>query len=543
MLIGRHVSEASMIETFQIEAQRLHGRTITSLFAADPDRMARLCVEGAGLIFDFSKQRLDASALDAGLAAARAAGVEAFRDAMRAGEAVNATEGRAAQHMALRNGAGFLALGQPISQDILAVRARMRSFADAAICGRLEGWQGRPVRAIVHLGIGGSDLGPKLVLEALRPLRRADVEVRFAANIDGAEVQDALESLDPRDTLVIVVSKTFTTLETLANGAVARAWLEAALGPAAEAHLAAVSAAPQRAIAWGIAQEKVFPFWEWVGGRYSLWSAVGLCCEIALSAGVFDEFLAGAGAMDAHFLQAPLARNAPILGALVQSYNRIGFGHQSYCLLPYARRLALLAPWAQQLEMESNGKSVSQAGAPLSVPAAMVTWGGVGTDVQHSFFQFLHQNLQPVPCEFLLVLGSGEGPAGHQTQLLANAIAQAEALLAGKSAEAAFQDMRNAGMEEGMARKLSPHRAFAGDRPSTMIGLAALDARHLGALLAYYEHRTVMQAALMGINPFDQWGVELGKAMAGLAAGELQGQAAQRAHDPSTQFWLDRARR
>ena len=532
-----------MIATFQTEAQRLNGQTISALFAAEPDRMARMCVEGAGLTFDFSKQRLDAEALDAGLEAARVAGVEAFRDAMRAGEAVNVTEGRAAQHMALRGGEGFFALGQPVSHEIAATRARMRRFAEAAIAGQLEGWDGRQLRAIVHLGIGGSDLGPKLVLEALRPLRRPDIEVRFAANIDGAEIHDALEGLDPRDTLVIVVSKTFTTLETLANGAYARAWLEAALGPAAGAHLAGVSAAPQRAIAWGIKEDQVFPFWDWVGGRYSLWSAVGLSCEIALQTGVFDQLLAGAQAMDAHFLEAPSPRNAPILGAIVQTMNRIGYGHQSYCLLPYARRLALLAPWAQQLEMESDGKSVSQSGARLSVPAAMVTWGGVGTDVQHSFFQFLHQNLHPVPCEFLLVLGSFEGPAGHRNQLLANAIAQAEALLIGKSAEAAFQDMRAAGMEDLMARKLAPHRAFAGDRPSTMIGLQALDGRHLGALLAYYEHRTLVQATLMGINPFDQWGVELGKAMAGLAAGELQGEAVRHAHDPSTQYWLDRARR
>ena len=532
-----------MIAAVDTEAQRLRGQPILSLFAADPARMARFKLDAAGLTFDFSKQRLDGKALDAGLEAARAAGVESFRDAMRAGEAVNTTEGRAAQHMALRGKEGFFALGQPVSHEIAAMRARMRSFAEAAIAGQLEGWEGRPLRAIVHLGIGGSDLGPKLVLEALRPLRRPDLEVRFAANIDGAEITDALLGLDPRETLVIVVSKTFTTLETLANGAVARAWLEAALGPKAGAHLAAVSAAPQRAIAWGVGADRVFPFWDWVGGRYSLWSAVGLSCEIALQPGVFDEFLAGAAAMDGHFLEAPLARNAPILGALVQSYNRIGYGHQSYCLLPYARRLALLAPWAQQLEMESNGKGVTRAGDPLAAPAAAITWGGVGSDVQHSFFQFLHQNLLPVPCEFLVVLGRGEGPEGHQTQLLANAIAQAEALMAGKTAEAAFQDMRAAGMEEGMAKNLSAHRAFAGDRPSTMIGLPALDGPHLGALLAYYEHRTVAQAVLMGINPFDQWGVELGKAMAGAAASELLGEAAQRPHDPSTQFWLDRARR
>ncbi len=531
-----------MIAQFQAQAARLSGQSLRSLFDADPARMARFKLDAAGLTFDFSKQRLDGKALDAGLEAARAAGVEAFRDAMRAGEAVNATEGRAAQHMALRGKESFFALGQPVSHEIAATRARMRSFAEAAIAGQLEGWEGRPLRAIVHLGIGGSDLGPKLVLEALRPLRRPDLEVRFAANIDGAEITDAFAGLDPRETLVIVVSKTFTTLETLANGAVARAWLEAALGPAAGAHLVGVSAAPQREIAWGVKEDQVFPFWDWVGGRYSLWSAVGLSCEIALQTGVFDQLLAGAQAMDAHFLEAPEARNAPILGAIVQTMNRIGYGAQSYCLLPYARRLALLAPWAQQLEMESNGKGVTLSGAPLIQPAAMVTWGGVGSDVQHSFFQFLHQNLQPVPCEFLVVLGPGEGPADHRTHLLANAIASAEALLVGKPAQQALAEMRAAGLDASEAERLSPHRAFPGDRPSTMIGLPALDAKALGALLAYYEHRTIAQAVLMGINPFDQWGVELGKAMAGLAAGELRGSAAPRPHDPSTQYWLGRAR-
>lgn len=532
-----------MLDPIQAEAARLRARPISSLFQEDPQRLEAFLIEAAGLTFDFSKQRLDRGALAAFLAWAQAFDLKGFRDRMAAGEAVNGTERRAALHMALRAppDAAFQALGAPVSHEVDAGRARMAAFTADAVSGRLVGFEGRPVRAIVHIGIGGSDLGPRLVLDALKPFRRAGLEVRFAANIDGAEITDALSGLDPAETLVIAVSKTFTTLETMANADAARAWLRAALGARADAHLAAVSAAPQRAQAWGVAEDRVFPFWDWVGGRYSVWSAVGLTCAIALEEGAFERFLAGAAAMDRHFLEAPLEANAPVLSAFVQTLNRVGFGAQTYALLPYARRLALLPAWAQQLEMESNGKRVTAGGEALTAPAAAVTWGGVGTDVQHSFFQFLHQNLEPTPCEFIVAL-EGEGPANHHTQLLANVLAQAEALLAGKTAEAAFAEMRAAGMAEEEARRLAPHRAFPGDRPSTLIALPRIDPESLGALLAYFEHRTAAQAALMGINPFDQWGVELGKAMAGAAAAELEGGEAARPHDPSTAYWLARAR-
>jgi len=527
-----------MIAAIHATADRLQETSIRTLFEADPGRLQAFLFEAAGLTFDFSKQRIDRLALEVLLRRAEDKDLDGFRARLFAGEAVNTTEGRPALHMALRGG-DYAALGQPVAAEVAATRARMRAFAADAHNGQLLG--GRPVRSIVHIGIGGSDLGPRLVLDALKPFRRPGLTVRFAANIDGAEITDALEGLDPAETLVVVVSKTFTTLETLANAEVARGWLQAALGPACAAHLAAVSAAPARAEAWGVAGEHVFPFWDWVGGRYSLWSAVGLSCEIALQEGAFDGLLAGAAEMDAHFRDAPLAQNAPVIAALIQTLNRIGYGAQSYAMLPYARRLALLAPWAQQLEMESNGKGVALDGSALPAPAAVVTWGGVGTDVQHSFFQFLHQSVEPVPCEFLVNLGPGEGPARHRTLTLANAIAQAEALLVGKTAEEAYAEMRAAGMDEAQACALCAHRAFPGDRPSTLIGLPALDARSLGALLAFYEHRTVAQAALMGINAFDQWGVELGKQMAGVAASELEGGAAK-PHDPSTAYWLARAR-
>jgi glucose-6-phosphate isomerase len=526
-----------MMPAIRAEAERLKATPILSLFETDQERVRRFTREAAGLIFDFSKQRLDASGLARLTASAEAAGLRAFLHRWFAGEAVNVTEGRPALHMALRAPARFPAQAGAVQET----EQRLTAFAQALRAGA-PGWP-EPVRAVVHIGIGGSDLGPRLLWDALKPLRKPGFQVRFAGNVDGAEIKDALEGLDPARTLVVVVSKTFTTAETMANGHAARSWLEAALGESqAGAHLAAVSAAPERAAAWGVLADNVFPFWDWVGGRYSLWSAVSLSVRLGLEEGAFAKLLAGAAEMDAHALEAPLEHNAPFLGALVQSLNRVGYGAGSYALLPYARRLALLPAWAQQLEMESNGKAVDAAGHPLAEPAAAVTWGGVGTDAQHSFFQMLHQGLDVIPCEFLLNLGPGEGPGQHRTLLLANAIAQAEALLRGKPAEAALAEMRAKGMDETAAAALAPHRAFPGDRPSTLIGLPDLGPHALGALLAYYEHRTVLQAQFQGVNPFDQWGVELGKEMAGRAADALRGAFGEAAHDPSTLAWLQRAR-
>ncbi|MBY0448424.1 MAG: glucose-6-phosphate isomerase [Hyphomonadaceae bacterium] len=526
-----------MIPTLCAQAERLRPHSLLSLFQADPRRAERLTLQAAGLVFDFSKQRIDAEATSALLGAAEEAGVHRFIARWFAGEPVNTTEQRPALHMALRDPGRFPAQAPLVSETEQRLVAFMRSLRAGA-----PGWP-EPVRAVVHIGIGGSDLGPRLLWDALKPLRRPGFQLRFAGNVDGAEIKDALEGLDPARTLVVVVSKTFTTAETMANAMAVQTWLIAALGEQrAQAHMAAVSAAPERAVAWGVAAEQVFPFWDWVGGRYSLWSAVSLAVRLGLEEGAFTELLAGAAAMDAHLYDAPWEANAPLLGALVQSLNRIGFGAGSYALLPYARRLALLPAWAQQLEMESNGKGVDVAGRPLGRAAAAVTWGGVGTDAQHSFFQMLHQGVEVIPCEFLVNLGPGEGPGEHRTVLLANAIAQAEALLRGKPAEAALAEMRAKGMDEAQAAVLAPHRAFTGDRPSTLIGLPDLSARTLGALLAYYEHRTVLQAACEGVNPFDQWGVELGKEMAGRALEALRGTFGEETHDPSTSAWLRRAR-
>jgi glucose-6-phosphate isomerase len=398
----------------------------------------------------------------------------------------------------------------------------------AAFAHRIRGG----ISAIVHLGIGGSDLGPRVVMDALKPLRASGINVRFAANVDGADVADAIDGLDPKRTLLIVVSKTFATQETLANAEFVRAW-----GPA---HIAAATAAPEKAVAWGVPAENVFAFWDWVGGRYSLWSSVSLVCVAALQDGVFERLLAGAAAMDAHFRDAPFAQNLPAISAAVQMWNREALGRGSYAVIPYAERLRLLPAWLQQLEMESNGKGVTRDGETLSRSACAVTWGAAGTNAQHSFFQLLHQGVDEVPVEFIVNAGPQEGPASHRAKVHANALAQAQALMAGKSGAQAKSEMLAKGMSEADAERLAPHRAFTGDRASTLMAMDRLSPEALGALLAFYEHRTFAQAVLAGVNPFDQWGVELGKEMANALLPALEGGAAPRGLDASTRAWLGR---
>jgi len=498
---------------------------IAGLFDAEPDRLARLTLEAAGLFLDLSKQPWSRAGQDAALALARAGDVEGHRARLFAGEMVNRTEGRPALHMALRapDGAAFYALGQPVSGEVEATRAQMRDFAGAVRTGRILGATGEPFRSIVHIGIGGSDLGPKLVWEALKPLD-ASIEVRFVANIDGAEIAAALAGLDPAQTLVIVVSKSFTTEETLVNGKAARAWLAAALGEdGANQHLAAVSANVAGAKAFGVAEERVFAFWDWVGGRYSLWSAVGLSCAVALGWDVFAHLLAGGAAMDDHFRSTPLEANAPALLALAHVFNRNGLGRPIRAVVPYARRLALLPAFLQQLEMESNGKRVSETGAPLTRGTASAVFGDAGTTGQHAFFQMLHQGTDVIPVDIVAVAKGDEGPPDHQARLLANAVAQAEALMVGQ------------------ANAAEPHRDFPGDRPTSFILLERLTPAALGALIALYEHKVFVEGVLWGIDSFDQWGVELGKTLAKRVFPELQ-DGAPGAHDPSTAALIRRLR-
>jgi glucose-6-phosphate isomerase len=493
-------------------------RRIDSLFAQEPERLSRLSLAAAGLDLDLSKQPWSLADVGVMLDLARAGGVEAARARLFAGDIVNASEGRPALHMALRapDGADWRAAGQPVSGEVEATRGAMRAFCDAIRTGEKLSAAGKPFRAIVHIGIGGSDLGPRLVWEALRPLDPL-IDLRFVANVDPAELALALAGLDPAETLIVTVSKTFTTLETLTNAEAARAWLRAALGPASDSHLVAVSAAPDKAQAFGVPADQVFGFWDWVGGRYSIWSAVGLSCAVALGYEVFARFHAGAAAMDEHFRSAPLEANAPVMLALAHVFNRNGLGRPIRAVVPYAQRLRLFAAFLQQLEMESNGKRVTADGRPAPRATAAGVFGDAGTNGQHAFFQLLHQGTDIIPVDIVAVRQGSEGDPAAQTKLLANAIAQAEALMVGRPA----------------AETPDSQRAFPGDRPSSFILLDRLDPERLGALIALYEHKTFVEGVLWQINSFDQWGVELGKTLAMRVLGELQGGPAG-AHDPST---------
>jgi glucose-6-phosphate isomerase len=482
---------------------------ISALFAAESDRLDRLCIEAAGLRLDLSKQPGSRAGVAAALNVTGLGQVQGARRRQFAGEPVNVSEGRAALHMALRapDGADFQAQGQPVSAGVEQVRGAMRGY--------VRDIRASAINAIVHIGIGGSDLGPRMVWEALRPLE-PQIDLRFVANVDPSELAAALAGLDPARTLVFVVSKTFTTQETMANATAARDWLRGALGEAgARTRMAAASTTLAACQAFGVDPARVFGFEDWVGGRYSVWSAVGLSCAIALGWEAFSELLAGAAEMDAHFQGAPLDQNLPVLLALAHVFNRNGLDRPTRVVVPYARRLRLLASYLQQLEMESNGKRVTLSGQPVAEATAAAVFGNAGTNDQHAYFQMLHQGTDIIPVDFIAVAKAEEGPVDQQPILLANAIAQAEALMTGQ------------------ANAAEPHRDFPGDRPSSFILLDRLTPRALGALVALYEHKTFVEGVLWDINSFDQWGVELGKTLAGRVLGELQGGQAG-THDAST---------
>ncbi|MDB5457715.1 MAG: Glucose-6-phosphate isomerase, partial [Caulobacter sp.] len=449
------------------------GRRIVEMFAAEPERLDRLSLDIAGLHLDLSKQAWTLDGLDAALALARAADVEGARAQMLAGAPINTSEGRAVLHVALRAPADavYAVDGVPVMPEVEAVRARMKAFSEAVRSGAIKGATGKPFKSILHIGIGGSDLGPRLLWDALRPVR-PDIDLRFIANVDGAEFVLTTADLDPEQTLVIVVSKTFTTQETLTNASAARAWLAAALGEAgANQHLAAISTALDKTAAFGVADDRVFGFWDWVGGRYSLWSSVSLSVAVACGWEAFEGFLAGAAAMDAHFATAPLAANAPVLLALAQIFNRNGLDRRARSVVPYSHRLRRLASFLQQLEMESNGKSVTKAGQPVAHGTAAAVFGDEGTNVQHAYFQAMHQGTDIVPLEFIALADSDEGPAGMHAKLLSNVLAQAEALMVGRSEAEVRAELTAKGVAPDAIAVLAPQRTFAGNRPSTTVVL------------------------------------------------------------------------
>ena len=399
--------------------------------------------------------------------------------------------------------------------EIAAERARVAAFAADLREGRLRGALGQPMTDVVNIGIGGSDLGPAMATKALGPFAPAALHSHFVSNVDGADIGDTLRGLDPARTLFIVSSKTFTTQETMTNAASARAWIAGALGEAAVGdHFAAVSTQLDKVAQFGIAAERVFGFWDWVGGRYSIWSSIGLPLAIAIGPEAFEDFLRGGYEIDQHFREAPIARNIPMLMGLLSVWNRDILGHASQAVIPYDQRLSRFPAYLQQLQMESNGKSVRLDGTPARESTGAVIWGEPGTNGQHAFFQLIHQGTEVVPVDFLVAARPTNADAHHHDLLVANAFAQSEALMRGRTAEEAIALMRAHGVSEAEAARLAPHKTFSGSRPSSTLLYRQLDPRMLGRLIALYEHKVFVEAAVWGINPFDQWGVELGKELA-----------------------------
>ncbi|WP_028213096.1 glucose-6-phosphate isomerase [Paraburkholderia mimosarum] len=500
-----------------------------------PTRAERFTFAGAGLAADFSKNRITDATLKLLVQLAREAGVEARRDAMFKGEVVNPTEGRAALHTALR----ATEADAPFHAQILAERAKMAKFADAVRSGAWTGYTGKRIRHVVNIGIGGSDLGPKMVVHALKHLELPEITSHFVSNVDGADLWRTIEDIDPEETLAIIVSKTFTTLETMTNALSMRDWFVKHGCPQSELakHFVGVSANPAEVVKFGIAKENVFEMWDWVGGRYSLWSAVGLSIMIAIGPQQFDELLAGAHDMDKHFRDAPLEKNLPVLLGMIGIWYRNFFGSQSYLVAPYSEALHYLPSYLQQLEMESNGKSARLDGRFVDYATSAVTWGEPGTNGQHAFFQMLHQGPTIVPIDFVAVLTPEHPLADHHPKLLANCFAQSEALMLGRTEEEA---RKIAGPDKP---ELVPHIMFPGNRPTTTLLVDALTARSLGAIIALYEHKVLVQASVWDINPFDQWGVELGKILGKVVEADLTAPGADlKAHDSSTAALIARAR-
>ena len=542
--------ESNLLPAWQA-LQAHHARVaplhLRDLFADDQQRFKRFSLETCGLFLDYSKNRITGETMGLLADLARQSQVEAWRDRMYAGDMVNGSERRAALHVALRRPAGspFPAPGSDVMPEVEAARRRMRDISESLRRGEWLGHSGKAITSVVHIGIGGSHLGPEMASLALGSAAASVPSLHFVSSVDAANLTGALDGLHGETTLFIVASKSFSTAETMANAVSARSWLleRGALPDEAVArHFLAITANAAAAGDFGIAEANVLPLWDWVGGRFSLCSAVGLPVAIAAGMDVFDELLAGAHEMDEHFLDAPLLENMPVVLALMGIWYRNFFAAASRAVLPYDYALRGLPAYLQQLEMESAGKHVGRDGEALDFATCPVVWGASGDDGQHSFFQLLHQGSELVPCDFLVSARGASGLAQHDDALLANALAQAEALMKGRDADETRAHLESKGLDQAALQSLLPHCTFAGNQPSNTLLYDCLTPRRLGALIALYEHRLFVQSVCWGVNAFDQWGVELGKELARSILTQL-GDGTSGDHDGSTAGLLARARR
>jgi glucose-6-phosphate isomerase len=540
------VTESAAWRALEEHAKALAGVHLRSLFADDPERFARFSLRLDDLLLDYSKNRITAETMDLLLALARAAEVEAWRDRMFAGERINVTENRAVLHVALRNRANrpILVDGVDVMPAVNVVLERMRGFAEAVRAGAWRGHGGAAITDLVNIGIGGSDLGPAMVCGALQPYQRPDLRPHFVSNVDGAHLADTLAGLDPARTLFVVASKTFTTQETMTNAGSARAWLVERLGSEAAVarHFVAISTNARAVAAFGIDPANMFEFWDWVGGRYSLWSAIGLPIALAVGMDRFEALLAGAHAMDEHFRTAPLERNLPVVLALLGIWYRNFHGACSHAVLPYDQHLARLPAYLQQGDMESNGKSVRRDGAAVGCATGPIIWGEPGTNGQHAFYQLIHQGTELIPADFLAAAISHAPLGDHHDKLLANFLAQTEALAFGRTEAEARAELVAQGLAGDALAALLPHKLFAGNRPTNSILYRQLDPATLGRLIALYEHKIFVQGIAWQINSFDQWGVELGKQLAQRILPELAATGPITGHDSSTNGLIDNIR-
>ncbi|MCB9631548.1 MAG: glucose-6-phosphate isomerase [Sandaracinus sp.] len=531
------LTERATWKALEKHATAMRGAHLRQLFADDPKRGERLAVEAAGLYYDYAKQRVTDETLQALLALADACGLRAKIDAMFGGEKINATENRAVLHVALRapKGASFVVDGEDVMPSVHEVLDAMSRFATSVRDGSFVGFSGKRIRNVVNVGIGGSDLGPVMAYRALRSYADRELTFRFVSNVDGTDFAEATRDLDPHETLFLIASKTFTTQETMTNAASARAWVLNALGDEAAIakHFVAISTNAAEVAKFGIDTANMFGFWDWVGGRYSMTSAIGLSTMIAIGPERYREMLDGFHAMDEHYRTAPFEKNLPALMGLLAVWNQNFLGAQTIAVLPYDQYLERFPAYLQQLAMESNGKGVTRDGTSVSYETGPIYWGEPGTNGQHSFYQLIHQGTKLIPCDFVAFCRSHHTLPPHHDLLIANVLAQAEALAFGKTAD----EVR----AEGTAETLVPHRVFEGNRPSSTIFADELTPATLGALVALYEHSVFTQGAIFDVNPFDQWGVELGKALAKRIAPELTSES-ELGHDSSTNTLIRRYR-
>jgi glucose-6-phosphate isomerase len=510
---------------------------LRDLFAADPERFSAHSLEAEGFLLDFSKQRVSRQVIAALHALWHTAEVPGWIARMRAGERINASEDRAVLHIALRQ------RGDGIRPEVRTVLDSMRQFCAAVHGGSWRGATGERIIDVVNIGIGGSDLGPRMATQALAAHRVAQLRVHYVANLDAADLATTLAGLQPQTTLFVIASKTFTTQETMANARSARAWLVAALGDAAVArHFVAVSTNLDEIARFGIDPANSFAFWDWVGGRFSLWSSIGLPIALAVGFANFERLLEGGEAMDQHFFAEPPERNLPANLALLDLWNTDFLGAETRAVLPYSQSLALLPRFLQQLEMESNGKCVGRDGEPVGAATSPIVWGEAGTNGQHAFYQLIHQGGRLIPCEFIALREADFSLPGHQPMLLANCFAQSEALMRGKTLQEARAELVAAGQATAVVDSLAPFKVFPGNQPSTTLLLPRLDPYTLGQLIALYEHKTFVLGTIWGLNSFDQWGVEYGKQLATRLLPMLDGSAPISAGDSSTTALIEACR-